>query len=61
MIMPGRLAEGSVPWWQIVVAVAVTLVAAFVFVRVGTRLYERTLLRTGGKLSYRQALTVSDA
>jgi ABC-2 type transport system permease protein len=61
MIMPGRLAEGSVPWWQIGVAVAVTAVAAVVFVRVGTRLYERTLLRTGGKLSYRQALTVSDA
>ena len=60
MVMPGRLAEGSVPWWQIVVAVAVTAVAAVVFVRVGTRLYERTLLRTGGKLSYRQALTVSD-
>jgi ABC-2 type transport system permease protein len=61
MIMPGRLAEGSVPWWQIGVAVAVTAVAAVAFVRVGTRLYERTLLRTGGKLSYRQALTVSDA
>jgi ABC-2 type transport system permease protein len=61
MIMPGRLAEGSVPWWQVGVAVAVTLVAAAVFVRVGTRLYERTLLRTGSKLSYRQAMTVSDA
>ena len=61
MVMPGRLAEGSVPWWQIGVAVAVTVLAAAVFVRVGTRLYERTLLRTGGKLSYRQALTASDA
>jgi ABC-2 type transport system permease protein len=61
MVMPGRLAEGSVPWWQVGVAVAATVVAAIVFVRVGTRLYERTLLRTGGKLSYRQALTVSDA
>jgi len=61
MVMPGRLAEGSVPWWQIGVAVAATVAAAMVFVRVGTRLYERTLLRTGGKLSYRQALTASDA
>lgn len=61
MVMPGRLAEGSVPWWQISVAVAATAAAAVVFVRVGTRLYERTLLRTGGKLSYRQALTVRDA
>jgi ABC-2 type transport system permease protein len=61
MVMPGRLAEGSVPWWQLVVAVVVTLLAAVVFVRVGTRLYERTLLRTGGKLTYRQALAASDA
>jgi ABC-2 type transport system permease protein len=61
MIMPGRLAEGTVPWWQLVVAVAATLVAAVVFVRVGTRLYERTLLRTGGKLTYRQALAAADA
>jgi ABC-2 type transport system permease protein len=60
MVMPGRLAEGSVPWWQVGVAVAATVAAAAVFVRMGTRLYERTLLRTGGKLSYRQALTVSD-
>jgi ABC-2 type transport system permease protein len=61
MIMPGRLAEGTVPWWQLAVAVAATLVAAVVFVRVGTRLYERTLLRTGGKLTYRQALAAADA
>lgn len=56
MIMPGRLAEGSVPWWQIAIAIGLTVVAAVVFVRVGSRLYERTLLRTGGKLGYRQAL-----
>jgi ABC-2 type transport system permease protein len=61
MIMPGRLAEGTVPWWQLAVAVVATLVAAVVFVRVGTRLYERTLLRTGGKLTYRQALAAADA
>ena len=56
MVMPGRLAEGAVPWWQIAVAVSVTVVAAVVFVRLGARLYERTLLRTGTKLSYREAL-----
>lgn len=58
MVMPGRLAEGAVPWWQIAVAVAVTVVAAVVFVRLGARLYERTLLRTGTKLSYREALRI---
>ena len=56
MIMPGRMAEGSVPWWQIAVAIAVTVAAAVLFVRVGSKLYERTLLRTSGRLGYRQAM-----
>ena len=55
MIMPGRMAQGDVPWWQIAVAIAATLVAAVIFVRVGSRLYERTLLRTGGRIKYRDA------
>lgn len=59
MVMPGRLAEGAVPWWQVAVAVAVTVLAAGVFVRLGARLYERTLLRTGTRLSYREALRLA--
>ena len=55
MVMPGRMAQGDVPWWQIAVAIAATLVAAAVCVRVGSRLYERTLLRTGGRIKYRDA------
>lgn len=55
MIMPGRMAQGDVPWWQVGVAIGVTVVAAVVFVRVGSRLYERTLLRTGGRIRYREA------
>lgn len=55
MVMPGRMAQGDVPWWQIAVAIAATLVAAAVCVRVGSRLYERTLLRTGGRIKYHDA------
>lgn len=55
MVLPGRMAEGAVPWWQVAVAVVGTVLAAVVFVRLGARLYERTLLRTGGKLTYREA------
>lgn len=55
MVMPGRMAQGDVPWWQIGVAVGATVLAAIVFVRVGSRLYERTLLRTGGRIRYRDA------
>ena len=60
MIMPGRMAEGSVPAWQIAVAITATVAAAVVFVRVGERLYQRTLLRTGGKVGYREALALDE-
>lgn len=59
MVMPGRMAEGSVPWWQVGVGIALTVVAAVAFVRIGSRLYERTLLRTGGKIGYREAFRLS--
>jgi ABC-2 type transport system permease protein len=59
MVMPGRMAEGPVPWWQVAVAIGTTVLAAVVFVRLGSRLYERTLLRTGGKIGYRDALRLS--
>jgi ABC-2 type transport system permease protein len=60
MTMPGRIAQEDVPGWQIAVAIATTLAAAWVFVRIGERLYERTLLHTSGRLGYREALR-SDA
>ncbi|MDO9378918.1 MAG: ABC transporter permease [Nocardioidaceae bacterium] len=60
MTMPGRIAQGGVPLWQIGVAVLTTVVAAIVFVRIGTRLYERTLLQTGRKIGYREAFHMTD-
>ena len=56
MTMPGRIAEGGVPGWQIAVAIAATVAAAAVFVRIGERCYERSLLHTSGRMSYREAL-----
>lgn len=58
MTMPGRIAEGHVPGWQIAVAIATTVAAAALFVRIGERLYERTLLHTSSKVGYREALRV---
>lgn len=55
MIMPGRIAQGEAPLWQVGVAIAATVVAAILLLRVGARLYERTLLQTSRKLSYREA------
>ncbi len=56
MTMPGRIAEGHVPAWQIAVAIATTVAAAALFIRIGERLYERTLLHTSSRVSYREAL-----
>ena len=58
MTMPGRIAEGDVPGWQIAVAIVATVAAAAVFIRIGERLYERTLLHTSSRISYREALRV---
>jgi len=55
MIMPGRIAEGEAPLWQVGIAVGCTVLAAVVLLRVGARLYERTLMQTSRKLSYREA------
>ncbi|WP_341229136.1 ABC transporter permease [Nocardioides salarius] len=56
MVMPARLAQGPVPAWQLAVAVGVTLLAAVVLVRFSARVYERTLLQTGRRISFGEAL-----
>ncbi|MBM6401701.1 ABC transporter permease [Phycicoccus sonneratiae] len=55
VLMPTRLLEGTAQWWEALVALALLLVAAGAVVRVAERLYRRSLLQTGGKLSMRQA------
>ncbi|GAB2660068.1 ABC transporter permease [Kribbella swartbergensis] len=58
MAMPGRMLTGDVPIWQPLLAIAILLVATVLFVRLGARLYERTLLQTGRRLGYREALAL---
>jgi ABC-2 type transport system permease protein len=58
MSMPGRMLTEHVPVWQPLVAIAILLAATVLIVRVGARLYERTLLQTGRKLGYREALAI---
>ncbi|MDO9457881.1 ABC transporter permease [Nocardioides sp.] len=55
MMMPSRLAEGDVPLWQLGVAILTTLVAAVLLVRLAARVYERTLLQTGRRISFGEA------
>lgn len=55
ILMPMRVLEGSAPWWQAVIALAILVVTAVVVVRGAARLYQRSLLQTQGRLSLRQA------
>ncbi|MFF0340434.1 ABC transporter permease [Kribbella sp. NPDC004875] len=58
MSMPGRMLTEDVPIWQPLVAIAVLLAATVLIIRLGARLYERTLLQTGRRLGYREALAL---
>lgn len=55
VLMPTRLLEGTAQWWEAVLALGLLLAAAAAVVGVAERLYRRSLLQTGGKLSMRQA------
>ncbi|WP_427894980.1 ABC transporter permease [Kribbella sp. GL6] len=58
MSMPGRMLTEDVPLWQPLASIALLLLATVLIVRVGARLYERTLLQTGRRLGYREALAL---
>ncbi|MDO5696968.1 MAG: ABC transporter permease [Dermatophilus congolensis] len=58
--MPMRVIAGGAAWWEPVVALALTALAALVLIRLGARLYRNSLLRTGGRITYREALKSVD-
>jgi ABC-2 type transport system permease protein len=58
MAMPGRMLTEDVPVWQPLLAIAILLAATVLIVRLGARLYERTLLQTGRRLGYREAMAL---
>ena len=58
MAMPGRMLTEDVPVWQPLLAIVILLGATVLIVRLGARLYERTLLQTGRRLGYREALAL---
>lgn len=55
VLMPTRVLEGGTSWWEPFAALGLLLLAAAAVVAVAERLYRRSLLQTGGKLSMRQA------
>jgi ABC-2 type transport system permease protein len=61
MSMPGRMLTEHVPVWEPLLAILILLVATVLIVRVAARLYERTLLQTGRRMGYREAIMVKSA
>jgi ABC-2 type transport system permease protein len=60
VVMPIRLLEGDTPWWQGLIALALLLGSAAVTVMLGERIYRRSLLQTGGRVSLRKAWRSAD-
>ena len=58
--MPIRLVEGTAEWWEPVIAAVITLVVAGAVMVVAERVYRRSIMQTGGKLTYRQALSLTE-
>jgi ABC-2 type transport system permease protein len=60
MVMPSRLVSGDAAWWEAGVALLISLAAAVVVIRLAERIYRRALMQTSGKLTFRQALRLTD-
>ena len=55
-VMPARYALGVAPLWEVGVSALLTLVAIVVVVRLAGRVYRNSILRTGSRVSLREAL-----
>ncbi len=56
LVMPVRQAAGDVATWEVGLAAVLMVLAVALIVRLGGRIYAGALLRTGGKISMREAL-----
>lgn len=60
VLMPMRILEGDVPLWQPILALVAMLAFAAVTIVVGERLYRRSLLQSGGRVSLKQAWATTE-
>jgi ABC-2 type transport system permease protein len=54
--MPRRLALGDAAWWEAGLSALIVAATALLLVALATRIYERSLLRSGGRLGWGAAL-----
>ncbi|MEU5694903.1 ABC transporter permease [Actinosynnema sp. NPDC020468] len=56
ILMPGRMAMGVAPGWQVALAIVLALIAAAAITWLGGRVYGNAVLRTGARVRLRDAL-----
>lgn len=56
LLMPGRMASGDVPIWQVLLAVFLLLALGWVMSWLTARIYANSVLRTGGRVKLSEAL-----
>ncbi len=56
-VMPARYALGVASLWEVLVAAALAVLTIVVVVRLAGRVYQNSVLRTGARVSLREALT----
>lgn len=57
-LMPARIAVGTATWWEVILATLIMLASIYAIVQLATRIYKATLVRSGPRLSWREALRV---
>jgi ABC-2 type transport system permease protein len=55
MVMIVRIAHGGVPWWQILLSVALMAVTLYGMVQLAGRIYGGAALRFGGRVRLKEA------
>jgi len=61
LCMPVLSATGEVPLWAVGASMAITLVAAYLIALLASRIYSNSILKTGKKVSWREAFGRSAA
>lgn len=61
LLMVIRIAIGSVAWWEILLAVAASIIATVGMTAIAGRIYEGALLRMGSRMKLREAWRASRA
>jgi len=61
VVMPVRTTVSDVPAWEVGLAVALTLAATVLLVQLAAKVYARALLRSGGRVRWRDALRATPA